>query len=156
MSDPRIPTEVLVIDANILVSAALGVRTRVTMARVGLQRTLVTSREAASEALLVAQNQRNRTPFALDDLLEILDAIEVIAVEKYEAMIADAAAVLQNAVASRNGSTADAHVLALAWTCESHIWSHDRDFAGTGWPSWSSANLAAALSKEAPASATHP
>ncbi|AOO81905.1 hypothetical protein [Bosea vaviloviae] len=27
-------------------------------------------------------------------------------------------------------------------------WSHDRDFAGTGWPSWSSANLRAALVRE--------
>jgi hypothetical protein len=52
------------------------------------------------------------------------------------------------APASRNGSSSDAHVLALAWLAEADIWSHDRDFAGTGWPSWSSANLRAALARE--------
>ena len=46
-----------------------------------------------------------------------------------------------NAVASRNGSTADAHLLACAWAFDADLWSHDRDFAGTGWASWSNANL---------------
>lgn len=32
-------------------------------------------------------------------------------------------------------------VLACAWLLDADIWSHDRDFAGTGWPSWSNANL---------------
>lgn len=60
-----------------------------------------------------------------------------------------AAHMLKNAVASRNGSPADAHLLAVAWTYDADIWSHDRDFAGTGWPSWSSANLLAALEASA-------
>jgi hypothetical protein len=34
------------------------------------------------------------------------------------------------------------------WLAEADIWSHDRDFAGTGWPSWSTANLRAALARE--------
>jgi predicted nucleic acid-binding protein len=57
----------------------------------------------------------------------------------------EAQTVLRNAAASKNGSTNDAHVLALAWTVDADLWSHDRDFAGTGWPSWSTANLMAAL-----------
>ena len=56
-------------------------------------------------------------------------------------MVVDANIVLNAAI----GSTADAHVPSLAWTLDADIWSHDRDFAGTGWPSWSSANLRAAL-----------
>lgn len=39
----------------------------------------------------------------------------------------------------------------MAWLYDADIWSHGRDFAGTGWPSWSNANLAAALADEAPA-----
>ncbi len=78
--------------------------------------------------------------------------IEVPPATHYDVSLASAADVLLNAPASRNGSVKDAHVLALAWTYESDIWTHDRDFAGTGWPSWSSANLVAALSDEAAAS----
>lgn len=69
----------------------------------------------------------------------------------YASRLEAARKVLRNAVASRDGSTSDAHILALAWTYDADIWSHDRDFAGTGWPSWSNANLAAALTDEAPA-----
>ena len=52
---------------------------------------------------------------------------------------------LAEAVASANGSPADAHVLALAWAADADIWSHDRDLGGTGWPSWSTRNLRRAL-----------
>jgi predicted nucleic acid-binding protein len=45
--------------------------------------------------------------------------------------------VLRDAVASRNGSTGDAHVLALAWSVDADIWTTDRDFAGTGTATWS-------------------
>jgi hypothetical protein len=48
---------------------------------------------------------------------------------------------LRDAVASRNGSIKDAHVLALAWSVEADIWTTDRDFAGTGVGSWSTPNL---------------
>jgi predicted nucleic acid-binding protein len=64
-------------------------------------------------------------------------------------VLEEAARMLKNAVASRNGSPADAHLLAVAWIYKADIWSHDRDFAGTGWPSWSSANLLAALEASA-------
>jgi len=52
---------------------------------------------------------------------------------------------LRDAVGSRNGSTKDAHVLALAWEVLADIWSADRDFAGTGVASWSTPNLLRAL-----------
>lgn len=63
----------------------------------------------------------------------------------YADVVEDAARVLTKAVASRNGSTADAHLLACAWTFDADLWSHDRDFAGTGWASWSNANLNASI-----------
>lgn len=85
--------------------------------------------------------------------MALLELLDVPSPERYEHGIAEATDTLRNAVASRNGSMSDAHILALAWTYEADIWSHDRDFAGTGWPSWSNANLAAALADEAPASA---
>ncbi len=56
-----------------------------------------------------------------------------------------AADVLRLAVASRSGNTNDAHIRAPAWALDADIWSQDRDFAGTGWPSWSNANLRASL-----------
>jgi predicted nucleic acid-binding protein len=59
--------------------------------------------------------------------------------------VPEAVRVLTEAVASRNGSTSDAYLLACAWLLDADIWSHDRDFAGTGWPSWSNANLLRAL-----------
>jgi len=49
----------------------------------------------------------------------------------------------------RNGSTRDAHVLALAWSVEADVWTTDRDFAGTGTATWSTPNLMRALAEPA-------
>jgi predicted nucleic acid-binding protein len=144
------PTPSLVIDTNIVLSAVLGVRSAQTMSRAGARRILVCSLEAASEARLVI----TKIAAAKSERLErILTTIEIIEPAKYAMNLQAARKSLLAAPASRNGSTRDAHILALAWTYDADIWSHDRDFAGTGWPSWSSANLAAALSEEAAASA---
>jgi predicted nucleic acid-binding protein len=59
-----------------------------------------------------------------------------------------AAQYLRDAVASQNGSVVDAHILACAWSYDADIWSFDRDFAGTGVASWSTANLMRALAAE--------
>lgn len=96
---------------------------------------------------------RDRLPYALEDAAALLELLDAPSADRYKHLLVDAADALRNAVASRNGSASDAHVLALAWTYDADIWSHDRDFAGTGWPSWSSANLAAALADEAEAEA---
>ena len=53
----------------------------------------------------------------------------------------EAAIALADAVASRNGSVDDAHLLALAWSVDADIWTTDRDFAGAGVASWSTPNL---------------
>lgn len=57
----------------------------------------------------------------------------------------DAEDVLRAAPASGNGTVNDAHVLVAAWMLDADVWTHDRDFAGTGVASWSTANLLAAL-----------
>ena len=36
-------------------------------------------------------------------------------------------------------------VLALAWSADADVWTTDRDFAGTGIATWSTANLMRAL-----------
>lgn len=92
---------------------------------------------------------RDRLPYAIEDAAALLELLDAPSADRYNYLLAEATDVLRNAVASRNGSVNDAHILALAWTYDADIWSHDRDFAGTGWPSWSSANLAAALAEEA-------
>jgi predicted nucleic acid-binding protein len=102
-----------------------------------------------AEATKVVDHVRPGSQDAADRLLRSFAAIEVVERGIYVPTVPEAQRSLLLAPASRNGSVKDAHILALAWTYDADIWSHDRDFAGTGWPSWSSVNLAAALSEEA-------
>jgi hypothetical protein len=78
-------------------------------------------------------------------LLPVLEAlvaeIAVVPVAELEPPLPQSEAVLRDAVASRNGSTRDDHVLALAWGVGGDVWTTDRDFAGTGVASWSTPNL---------------
>ncbi|TXN73878.1 hypothetical protein FV228_07200 [Methylobacterium sp. WL18] len=60
--------------------------------------------------------------------------IEVVPRIVYADRLEIASRPLTHAVASCNGSTSDAHLLACAWTFDAGIWSHDRGFVGTGWP----------------------
>lgn len=144
----RAPSKALVVDANIVLSAALGGRTRPVIIFVRERRQLLTSVEAMSEALTVAMKLPD-VPFAAENVTSLLELIDVAQADLYLGRAELAQTTLRKAPASRNGSVTDAHILALAWTYDADIWSHDRDFAGTGWPSWSSANLAAALADEA-------
>jgi predicted nucleic acid-binding protein len=147
------PSPSLVLDTNILVGALLGVRFSTILTKVSRHRAVVASAGTARELRLVIARISPRKARQAEILL---GAIEVIDTASYAANLDAARMVLRNAPASRNGSEKDAHILALAWTCDADIWSHDRDFAGTGWPSWSSANLAAALSEEADVSDVSP
>ena len=130
----------------------MGSRGRPTWLLASMNRHLLVSVESVTEVVAVTAHNRDRFPHAPDDAKALIGLLEVPSPRRYEEMIAEAAVTLRNAPASRNGSAADAHVLALAWIYGADIWSHDRDFAGTGWPSLSSANLADALSEEALAS----
>ena len=145
---PRPPSETLVVDANIILSAALGLRSRSLFQTMLTERVLATTERCREEVLGRASSIG--VVKEAHTLAASLVATVGIADESFYADLLDAAAeTLRLAVASRNGSTNDAHILALAWTLDVDIWSHDRDFAGTGWPSWSSANLRAAVARPA-------
>ena len=135
----------LVVDANIVLAAALGTRSGRSLEWVGQHRELTISEDAAVEILSVAEALVRRGRDARALAASYLATLSIRPRDSYTAHVSLAAQTLRHAVASRNGSVADAHLLALAWRLEADIWSHDRDFAGTGWPSWSSANLVEAL-----------
>src|SRR5689334_3367823 len=126
----KVPATALVVDAAILISAALG-RSSEVVRNIARVRTLGTTDRAVEEA-------RRRIVLGLrrPELLELLDTIleeiAVVRVEMLQPWLADSATYLRDAVPSGNGSTRDAHVLALAWDTGADIWSADRDFAGTG------------------------
>ncbi len=143
----RAPSSTLVLDAAILISAAFG-RSAGAIRRAGETADLVTTDRVLHEA-------RRRIELGLKqpDLLELLDAlaeaITVVPVAALEPLLASCEVTLRDAVASRNGSTADAHVLALAWWADADVWTTDRDFAGTGVAAWSTPNLMRGLAQAA-------
>ncbi|MEH3147591.1 MAG: PIN domain-containing protein [Methylobacterium frigidaeris] len=142
---PRRPSNVLVVDTNIILSAALGRRSVSVFDVISGRRSIATSARVAEEVRRVLGGVPDLPVVALARAEAILAGIDVIEAVNYLPRIESAARALSDAVASRNGSTADAHVLACAWLLDADIWSHDRDFAGTGWPSWSNANLRRSL-----------
>lgn len=139
----RRPSDQLVVDAAILVAFARGSRIAV-LSTVAEARALTSTKRAFDEA-------RKRVDLGMSrpDLLPFLDAlmalIDVIEDDRIEHFMFSARLALKNAVPSGNGSTRDAHILALAWLIDADIWSPDRDFAGTGVASWSTPNLVRAL-----------
>ncbi len=80
----------------------------------------------------------------LDDLARNITIVPIVALEPRQA---ESETALRDAVASRNGSTRDAHILALAWSVDADIWTTDRDFSGTGVATWSTPNLMRALAE---------
>ena len=144
---PRLPTATLVIDSNIVLGALRGYKTGKYIERAGRIRRLTTTAEARREVeRVLARIDPGGT--AAEAAAALFDALEIIADDEYASALEAAASRLARAPASANGSPRDAHILALAWTLDADIWSHDRDYAGTGWPSWSSANLVAALADD--------
>lgn len=142
----RAPRSVLVVDTAVLIAAALG-RNSAALATAARARNLVVIERSLAEA-------RRRIEFGLKapEFLALLNRatadIAVVPAREYEDMIELAETVLQDAVASQNGSKRDAHALACSWVVDADIWSFDRDFAGTGVASWSTANLMRALAAE--------
>jgi predicted nucleic acid-binding protein len=135
----KAPSSTIVIDAAVLVAAARGRSSGAVLmaARAGA---LVTTDRVVHEA-------RRRIELGLKrpDLLVILDALvaemTVVPVAALTPILIRSEIVLRDAVASRNGSIKDAHVLALAWSVDADIWTTDRDFAGSGVATWSTPNL---------------
>jgi predicted nucleic acid-binding protein len=139
----RAPSSTLVVDTAILISAVLG---KTAEAILLLQQThiLATTDRALQEA-----QRRIELGLRRPELLVLLDnlaaIITVVPVTTLAFLLPRCKAALRDAVASRNGSTRDTHILALAWSVESDIWTTDRDFAGTGVPTWSTPNLLRSL-----------
>lgn len=135
--------KIVVVDAAILISALMG-RSGGVLEEAGRQIVLATTDRALQDAeRRVALGLRR--PELLTALDELAAEISVISVESVLPLISPAEAALRDAVPSRNGAVSDAHILALAWDLDAEIWSHDRDFGGTGVASWSTINLVTAL-----------
>ena len=88
-----------------------------------------------------------RRPELLTVLDDLITLITVVPVASLAPLHAQSETALREAVGSRNGSTRDAHVLALAWSVEGDIWTTGRDFAGTGVATWSTPNLMRGLAE---------
>jgi len=141
----RAPSSILVIDAAVLVAAARG-RSSGAMLEAARAAVLVTTDRVVHEA-------RRRVELGLKrpDLLVIIDALvaelTIVPVAALTPILTRSEVSLRDAVPRLNGSTRDAHVLALAWSVEADVWTTDRDFAGTGIATWSTPNLMRALAE---------
>ncbi|WP_162596228.1 PIN domain-containing protein [Methylobacterium sp. 17Sr1-1] len=145
MRAPRPPSPIIVVDTNIILSVALGRRSRPAFEIIRARRELVTSVRSVEEALGVLHDLKGVRETMTAQTEAILRDLAIVEAAAYAKSLPEATHVLSHAVAFRNGSTSDAHFLACAWLLDADIWSHDRDFAGTGWPSWSNANLLRSL-----------
>jgi hypothetical protein len=143
----RRPSAVLVVGAAILVAAARG-RSSGALIETNEARVLITTDRAVEEA-----RRRIQLGMKRPELLPIVDALAammaVIPSGELGALILAAETGLRDTVASRNGSTHDAHILALAWEADADVWTTDRDFAGAGIATWSTPNLMRSLAEAA-------
>lgn len=141
----RAPAPTLVVDAAVLIAAAFG-RSASLISDLQRHSALITTDRVIEEA-----RRRLALGAKRPDLVEVVDRlaeqITVLSVESLAHLIEASEQALRDAVASRNGSTRDAHVLALAWSADADIWTADRDFAGTGVPTWSTPNLMRGLAR---------
>jgi predicted nucleic acid-binding protein len=143
----RAPTSTLVVDAAVLVAAARG-RSSGALIYAARAAALVTTDRVVHEA-------RRRIELGLKrlELIAIIDGLvaemTIVPVAALMAGLPQSEIALRDAVASRNESIKDAHVLALARSVEADVWTTDRDFAGTGVASWSTPNLMRGLAEAA-------
>jgi predicted nucleic acid-binding protein len=141
----RLPPSTLVVDAAVLVAAVRG-RSSGAILHAARAATLVTTDRAVHET-----RRRIQVGLKRPELLAILNALiremTVVPVAALEPFLSQSEVALRDAVASRNGSIRDAHVLALAWSVEADIWSADRDSVGTGVATWSTPNLMRGLAE---------
>ncbi len=133
------PSTSLVVDAAVLIAAVRG-RSSGALLEARKAATLVTTDRVVQEARRRIELGLRR-PDLLDVLGALLDEITVVPLAILQPLLAGSEIALREAVASRNGSTNDAHVLALARAVDADIWTTDRAFAGTGVATWSTPNL---------------
>jgi predicted nucleic acid-binding protein len=140
----------LVIDANVMIAAVRG-RSTGAILTVAARAALVTTDRVVQEACRRIELGLKR-PELLEILALLLRDVTVVPVAALEPLLTQGETTLKDAVPSRNGSTRDAHVLALAWSLDGDVWTADRDFAGTGVATWSTPNLLRAMAKGSEAS----
>lgn len=141
------PSAMLVIDSNIVISGMMSKRQTRVLQELCEYRALLLTAMARSE-LVHLQKKLLPGMQGAERLAELLKLMTIIPDDVYDHHMSLAAITLAQAVASKNGSMRDAHILACAWEYRADIWSHDRDFAGCGWSSWSTANLRDAVLEE--------
>lgn len=127
---------ILVLDANILIRAILGVRVKdwllTEQNRVHFVTTAV-ALEEVREHLPAILKTRGVEAADFQDVLETLPAlVEVLPAEIYRGALPEALLRLTKQ------DVDDAHLLALALTLACPIWSEDRDFFGVGVVTWRS------------------
>lgn len=130
----------IVADANVLLSAVLGVRTLNQLDYI-LDRGVDVSIPApqAAEARRVLTEKRLSTPRDAEAALAHLGGrLRLLELPTFAAAERDARARLHERAQS------DWPVLAAALTFDAAIWSNDRDFFGVGVPVWSTRNIALA------------
>lgn len=129
--------QVIILDANILVSVILGVQTkRVLAAATERGVTLGVTEPQIAEAARVLTERLGLTREEVERALEALTEIVIpLSVEFYGAMEEAARRRLHPR------GQPDWPIVAGALTADGGIWSHDRDLFGIGVPVWSSRNL---------------
>jgi len=143
----RTPSSTLVLDAAVLVAAVRGRSSGAILAAASAA-SLVTTDRVVHEARRRIELGLKR-PELSEVLYALLAEVTVVPVAALAPHLPRSEVVLRDAVPSRNGSTKDAHVLALAWSADADVWTTDRDFGGTGTATWSTANLMRGLADAA-------
>lgn len=115
----RTPSSTLVIDAAVIVAAARG-RSSGAMLEAARAAALVNTDRVIQEARRRVEPGRKRP-----DLLAVIDALAaeltIIPVAPLAPILVGSEMPLKDAAPSRNGSTRDAHVLALAWSVKADV-----------------------------------
>ncbi len=136
----------LILDANILARAVLGVRVRALIERYAEDVTFFVPESAIAEAQehLPAILQKKQLP--ADRVLEVLEHLRAFLQELPLEFYADQEAQAR----ARLADPEDWPVLACALILECPIWTEDRDFFGTGVATWTSERVEIFLSAQAP------
>jgi predicted nucleic acid-binding protein len=135
----KAPSASLVVDAAVLIAAVRGRSSGALLEAQKAAALITTDRVVQETRRRIALGLQR--PDLLDLLGELLDQITIVPVATLQPLLSESETSLRDAVPSRNGSTRDAHVLALARDVDADIWTTDRDFAGTGVATWSTPNL---------------
>jgi predicted nucleic acid-binding protein len=136
----------IVLDANILIRAVLGVQVPAIIEQYGETASFFTPALAFDEAtrnLPLIAGKRGVDPAPLLAALDRLAAL-------VEQVPAEVTAPWENAAMARIGSRdpMDWPILAAALALDCPIWTEDRDFFGVGVPTWTSARISIYLGSE--------